>query len=91
MSRLAVLAAALLMAGCSSAPLMPEVVKVPVATPCLEQIPPRPDLITDAQLKALDDYSLALSLAIDRKMRSLYEARLEAAVEGCWQPKGAGL
>lgn len=79
----AIVCGALGLAGCSTVPPVPEVVRVPVPVPCLERAPERPELLTDAQLAELGDYRLVLELARDRRIRQAYEAELEAAVAGC--------
>ena len=89
MTRALVIAAALL-AGCGSAPIpVPQTVQVPVPVACIDAPVPRPDFFTDAQLAAMDDYHGMLALWLDRRQRQVYEARLEAAMAGCWMP-GAG-
>lgn len=72
-----------LLAGCSSLPSAPDVVRVPVPVPCLDSAPVRPALLSDAELLLLDDFGLVVSLARDRRLRQGYEATLEAAVAGC--------
>lgn len=74
------------LAGCSILqPKPPEVitVKVPVQVKCLGEVPEKPNLITDAQLVALDAPSFINAIHIDRLTRDIYEAKLEAVVEGC--------
>jgi hypothetical protein len=70
-------------AGCSNLPSVPDIVRVPVPVPCLDSAPVRPALLSDAELLALDDFELIVSLAKDRRQRQGYEATLEAAVAGC--------
>lgn len=72
-----------LLAGCLHTPTVPDVVRVPVRVPCITSVPVRPALAADAELAALDDYALVISLARDRRLRQGYEAELEAALEGC--------
>lgn len=79
---------ALGLAGCSSAPMIPDPpkeVRVPVPVPCLKpsDIPQRPSLLSDAQLDALDDKRAVIALGQDRRVRQGYIAQLEAAVSGC--------
>lgn len=73
----------LLLAGCATAPALPERVEVPVPVPCVAEVPARPDLVTDAQLRAMTDYQIILALARDRLQRRQYEAELEAALSAC--------
>lgn len=76
-------AATCILAGCASAPTVPDVIRVQVPTPCIEVAPTRPIMLSDAQLLALDDYGLVLALAQDRRVRQGYQLELEAAVAGC--------
>jgi hypothetical protein len=64
-------------------------VLVPVPVACVSEPVPKPDFFTDEQLKALDDYQLPLALWLDRRLRQLYEARIEATLDGCWFPATA--
>jgi hypothetical protein len=73
-----------LLAGCASGPPpLPVEVRVPIAVPCVNEPLARPELLTDRDLAALDDYRLVLELARDRRLRQAYEAELEAVVAGC--------
>lgn len=76
--------AILLLAGCAGNP-MPEVVRVPVATPCLqaEQLPAKPDILPDAALFALDDYRAVLELARARIVLRDAVAERDALLSGC--------
>ena len=79
-----ILVSSALLAGCASGPPpLPVEVRIPVAVPCIADPPVRPDLLTDRDLAALDDYRLVLELARDRRLRQGYEAELEAVVAGC--------
>jgi hypothetical protein len=73
----------LLLAGCASAPALPERVEVPVAVPCVASVPARPDLVTDAALRAMTDFQLVLALWRDRLQRAQYEAELQAVLAAC--------
>ena len=80
-----------LLYGCGgSAVTIPETIRVPVPVSCIDAPVLRPPFTTDAELLAMDDYRLTLSLALDRMVRRVYEARLEAALAGCWQPSKDG-
>lgn len=73
--------AAVAMSGCASKGTAPLRVAVPV--PCAVQIPPRPQMPTEA-LRAdvsLDDFVAAAAAEIER--REGYEVQLRAAIEGC--------
>lgn len=73
----------ILLAGCSSGPVVPETVRVPVPVPCIERVPAKPQITPDATLLALPDYSAVLSLWRDRIILRDYSVELEAAVAGC--------
>ena len=73
----------LLLAGCATAPALPERVEVPVPVPCVSAMPVRPDLVTDANLRAMTDYQLVLALWRDRMQRRQYEAEVEAVIAAC--------
>lgn len=70
----------LLLSGCSTSP---QLVQVPVAVRCIEVAPARPALVTDADLKALNDYQMALALRQFHLVAGGYIAELEAVVSGC--------
>lgn len=70
------------LAGCAGIEV-PKEVRVPVAVPCVEQVPQRPSMMSDQELLALDDYGLVVALARDRRVRQGYIVELEATLEGC--------
>lgn len=72
----------LALTGCATAPTS-TTVRVPVAVPCIAAMPQKPGFRTDAELNALPDGSLIISLALDRRDRQAYEATLEATLAGC--------
>lgn len=91
-----ILAAALALSGAScenrpDPPPIPEKQLVPVPVPCLDEPVPRERFMSDAELKAMDDYHAVIALWLDRRLRGIYEKKLEAAMAGCWQPKVDGL
>ena len=87
MRRAWILVALPLLAGCPSLGMrVPETVQVPVPVPCAAKKPAKPKLITDPELRSLDSYSATIHLLLDRLVRGQYEAQLEAALAGCWQP-----
>lgn len=73
----------LLLAGCASAPALPERVEVPVPVPCVHDVPARPDLVTDAALRAMTDYALILSLFKTTLQLRQYARELEAVLASC--------
>lgn len=74
-----------LLAGCAVPSPRTETitVHVPVAVPCIDAVPTRPALVTDAELRAMSDYQLPLALWRDRLMRQGYESELEATLTAC--------
>lgn len=70
-------------AGCSSVPVAPKEVRIPIPISCITQSPTKPSMLSDAELLAMDDYGLVIALARDRRIRQGYEADLEAMLEGC--------
>ena len=92
MTRLAILAGALALAGCASTPcpvpvpkIVTQTVQVPVPVRCAPQLAPDPRYgDSDAELKALpgaeDRYQ---ALAVARPLHYAREAELKAALQGC--------
>lgn len=89
--RTLIIAAAALLAACTGPLPVPETVKVPVPVACIARPVERPELLTDAELAAMDSYHGVIALWRDRRQRQIYEARLEAAMAGCWQPGNGGI
>ena len=73
----------LLLAGCVSAPLAPQLVEVPVFTPCVKTVPQRPVYEFDRLTPAATDGQMILALARDRRRGRTYEAQLEAIINKC--------
>lgn len=73
----------LLITGCASAPGPAVPVQVPVTVPCVVDPPGDPEFPSDETLLALDEYSFVISLWMDRRLRSQYEAKLKASTAGC--------
>lgn len=71
----------LALSGCAST--MPETVNVPIPVPCIDAMPQRPALATDAELIKLVDTDFIIALGIDRQQRIKYQAELEAILQGC--------
>jgi hypothetical protein len=68
--------------GCAHVDEKPISVHIPIPVPCAVEVP-KPELLTDEQFKALDDYRFVMELWLDRRLRQGYEGELEAALEGC--------
>jgi hypothetical protein len=70
----------LLLTGCICDPVKPT---PPVIVPCVKDIPVRPALVTNVQLKGTDDFHFAPILIKDRQDREGYMKQLEAVLESC--------
>lgn len=73
----------LVLAGCGSAPLTPQRVEVPIFTPCVKMVPPRPAYEFDQLPATATDGEIILALARDWTLGRRYEAFLEAVVANC--------
>lgn len=84
-TRAGIFLAGIFLAGCSGSPALPEVVRVPIATPCLsaDQLPAAPDILPDAALFALDDYRAVLELARARIILKDAVLERDALLSGC--------
>jgi len=71
----------LILTGCATTD--PQVVRVPVTVPCVKAMPPRPWLVTDAELARMNDYQLALALRQHHLAAGGYVDELEALLLGC--------
>lgn len=70
-----------LLPGCAT--FGPKTVEIPVAVSCVDEIPARPALVSDAELKVMNDYQLPLALHRDRKQREGYMRKAEALLLAC--------
>ena len=76
----------LALAACKTPPKAPdrEVVNVQVPVPCVDATTPRaPALSTNAQLQALPDDALVLTLARERLILATWAAEVMPVLEGC--------
>ena len=76
----------LALAACDTIPKVPErqVVQVPIPVPCVDAATPRaPAVSTNAQLQALPDDTLVLTLARERLMLIGWAAEVSPVLEGC--------
>ena len=73
----------MLLAGCGSVPLAPQLVEIPVFTPCVKSMPQRPVYEFDQLTPAATDGEIVLALARDWQRGRKYESELEAIIEGC--------
>ena len=75
--------------GCANLPSVPTETLIPVPVQCYDRMPDKPGFATDAELSAMPDYALVLSLAKERLTASVYIADLEAKLLGCVHPAPA--
>ena len=77
--------ALILLSGCVTTQPVPQVVKVPIATPCLtaDQLPKPPQAATDATLSAMTDFDLVINLAADRLEYRRYSTEAAAVLQAC--------
>lgn len=73
-----------LLTGCATP--APTVVRVPVPVPCNVDLPAEPAIVTDAELRAMSDYRLVLTIARERLVLLGYSGEVRAAAEGCRAP-----
>lgn len=76
----------LLLAGCRSVPFVPQLVEVPVFTPCVKVVPQRPAYEFNKLGPAASDGEIVLALARDWPRGRKYEAELEVVIAGCIPP-----
>ena len=81
--RAAGIIAAMLLAGCTTAPLAPVRVEVPVIVPCIGQVPLRPIYEFDQLSATATDGEIILALARDWLRGRGYEGELEAVIARC--------
>jgi len=79
----AFLLSSLFLTACQSIPEAPTVVKIPIIAPCIDTIPPKPPLVTDAELLAMPDSAFVIAIAADRIERGKWMAVAEAVMAGC--------
>jgi hypothetical protein len=73
-----------LIAGCSSQPAIQTVeVKVPVPVACVESMPDRPTIQTQAEIVKLPDFDAVFQLNRAVLQWEGYGATLEAVLQGC--------
>lgn len=72
-----------LLAGCTTAPLAPVRVEVPVMVPCIGAVPARPAYEFDKLPATATDGEIILALSRDWLRGRAYEEALQAIVYGC--------
>ena len=84
MGRIAQIAAILMLAGCTTAPKLPERVLVPTPVSCLSAPPPEVPALTDeSALLAMDEYASTLTVWAERLELRAWAAKAEALLLGC--------
>ena len=74
----------LALSGCMGQQVVvPKEVKVPVPVACIDALPPAPQVASDAELLAMDDFDLVLRLALDRKRLEASYGELRALAGAC--------
>lgn len=74
----------LILSGCATPiPPPPDVIRIPVPTPCITAMPLKPVIHTDPQLAVLDDFKFSLAIFQDRRLLLDYTAELEATLSAC--------
>ncbi len=82
----------LALAGCNTVPKAPDrpVVNVQIPVPCVDAATPRaPAVSTNAQLQAMADDTLVLTLARERLVLISWAAEVTPVLEGCRVLPGA--
>lgn len=69
--------------GCSTARPAIQTVRVPVRTPCIGALPPRPLFATQTLMPGASDGEKVLAIARDLPVHLKYESALEAALAAC--------
>jgi len=82
------LALVLVASGCASKPQIekpPQIVeiKIPVAVPCINELPPKPPIHSNDLLLSMTDYAFVTALHGDRLALDLYSQRLENILAAC--------
>ena len=81
--RLILCCTAAILAGCSTGPKVPEVVRIPIQVPCIEALPAAPDLAADDAVLAMDDYRAVLTMWRDRLSARVAYDELRAMASAC--------
>ncbi|NHZ89279.1 hypothetical protein F2P45_09675 [Massilia sp. CCM 8733] len=69
--------------GCASAGPAIQTVRVPVRSPCIGALPPRPLFATQTLRPGASDGEKVLAIARDLPLHLKYESALEAALAAC--------
>ena len=72
----------ILLSGCATTQ-SPQVIRVPVAAPCLEKMPESPEFLTDAAMAKMDDGTLVIELRADQLNQRQHIAELRATLTAC--------
>jgi uncharacterized lipoprotein YajG len=83
MGRIAQIVAILMLAGCSTAPKLPERVLVPVAVSCVKDAPAVPTLRSEAEILAMDEYQSTIVVWVERLILRAYSEKADALLQAC--------
>ena len=72
----------LLLSGCATTQ-SPQVIRVPVAVPCLDKVPESPAFLTDAEMAKMDDGKLVIEMRADQLNQRQHIAELRATISAC--------
>jgi len=72
-----------LLTGCGTSPPSPQVVNVPIYTPCVKKVPLKPDYEFGKMSLTDSAGDKVLALARDWPRGRKYEGELEAVIAGC--------
>lgn len=73
-----------LLSGCSSLPELPKTTSVPVAVSCIPKLAPSlPAVKSKAELAALADEALVLTIAAERNDLLAYGQKADAVIKAC--------
>ena len=71
------------LAGCATEAPLPRTVEVPVRVPCVKDAPALPAVKANAELAALGDEALVLTIAAERLELLGYALKADAVISGC--------
>ena len=80
---LLLLIASMVVAGCGAAPPITQQVDIPIFTPCVKEVIPKPDYEFGKLSLDAADGEKVLALARDWPRGRAYEGKLEALIAGC--------
>lgn len=75
----------LFLASCATNPSIKQIGSVDraVAVSCVTDMPSKPKLHTDAEIKAMSDYDATITLIVERVKMEIYQMKLETVLDSC--------